>query len=173
MVKFLLLMSSLRHPVRIKFLPSLAFSIARRRSSVTTNDPIKPPSKNWPRAFEKRHPELKARRVKAMDLKRHKNNIYYKIKEWFKVISKVLEDPDIQLENVYNIDETGVMLSKLGSVKLLVGKDDLRDYRGAGAKRTIVTAIECISADSKSLLPLIIWPASTHRSNWTTYPTPG
>ncbi|KAF2818107.1 hypothetical protein CC86DRAFT_309891 [Ophiobolus disseminans] len=81
LVKFLLLMSSLRHPVRIKFLPSLAFSIARRRSSVTPNNPIKPPGKNWPRAFQKRHPELKARRVKAMDWKRHENNIYYKIKE--------------------------------------------------------------------------------------------
>jgi hypothetical protein len=33
--------------------------------------------------------------------------------------------------------------------------------------------IECISADGRSLLPLIIWPAATHGSNWTTYPTPG
>jgi hypothetical protein len=63
LVKFLLLISSLGHLVRIKFLPLLAFSIARRRSSVTPNDPIKPPGKNWPRAFEKRHPELKARCV--------------------------------------------------------------------------------------------------------------
>ncbi|KAF2874193.1 hypothetical protein BDV95DRAFT_474614, partial [Massariosphaeria phaeospora] len=75
MVKFLLLMSSLGHPVRIKFLPSLAFSIARRRSNVTTNNLIKPPGKNWPRAFETRHPELKARRVKAIDWKRHEGNI--------------------------------------------------------------------------------------------------
>jgi hypothetical protein len=103
-VKFLLLMSNLGHPVRIKFLPSLAVSIARRRSSVTTNDPIKPPGKNWPRAFEKRHPELKARRVKSIDWKRHENNIYYKIKEWFEVISEVLQDPEIQPENVYNMD---------------------------------------------------------------------
>jgi DDE superfamily endonuclease len=69
--------------------------------------------------------------------------------------------------------ETGVMSSMLGSVKVLVGKDDPRDYRGAGVKRTMVTAIECISADGRSLLPMIIWPATTHRSNWTTYPTPG
>jgi hypothetical protein len=40
-------------------------------------------------------------------------------------------------------------------------------------KRTMVTAIECISADGRSLQPLIIWPASTHRSNWTMHPTPG
>jgi hypothetical protein len=61
------------------------------------------------------------------------------------VIEKVLQDPTILSENVYNMDETGVMLSKLGSVKVLVGRDDLRDYRGAGVKRTMVTAIECIN----------------------------
>ncbi|KAF2647885.1 DDE-domain-containing protein, partial [Lophiostoma macrostomum CBS 122681] len=77
--------------------------------------------------------------------KRHNNYIYNK-------------DPAILSENVYNMDETGVMLSMLGSVKVLVGKDDLRDYRGAGVKQTTVTAIECISADG---------------SNWMIYPTPG
>jgi len=153
LVKFLLLMYNLGQPVRIKFIPSLAFSVARQRS---TNKPIKSPGKNWARAFEKRHLELKARRVRAIDWKRHGNNIHDKITEWFEVIGKVLQDRAILPENVYNIDETGVMLSLLGSVKVLVGKDDLRDYRGAGVKRTMVTAIECISADGRSLLPLII-----------------
>ncbi|PVH68416.1 DDE-domain-containing protein [Cadophora sp. DSE1049] len=70
------------------------------------------------------------------------------------------------------MDETGVMLCMLttgnlgsnilGFVKVLISKNDPRDYRGAGVKRTMVTAIECISAD-----------AVTHRSNWTTFPTPG
>jgi hypothetical protein len=80
----------------------------------------------------------------------------YKIEESFEVISEVLQDPNILSENAYNIDETGVMLSKLGSVKVLVGKDNRRDYRGTGVKRTMMTAIECISADGKSLLPLTI-----------------
>jgi hypothetical protein len=169
--EFLLQMSDLGNPVRIKFLPSLAFNIARQRS--TTNKVIKPPGKNWAQGFEKRHPALKPRRVRAIDWNRHENNIYDKITHWFEVIGKVLRDPAILPENVYNMDETGVMLSMLGSVKVLVGKDDPRDYRGAGVKRTMVTAIECISGDGRSLLPMIIWPATTHRSNWTTYPTPG
>ena len=108
-----------------------------------------------------------------MDWERHENNIYEKILYWFEVIEKVLKDLAILAENVYNMDETGVMLCMLGSVKVLVSKDDLRDYRGAGVKRTLVTAIECISANGRSLLPMIIWLASTHRSNWTTFPTPG
>jgi len=39
------------------------------------------------------------------------------------------------------MDEIGVMLSMPGSVKVLVGKDDRRKYRGARVKRTAVTAI--------------------------------
>ena len=168
--KYLKLMADLGNPVRIKFLPALAFSIARQRSM---NKATKPPGKNWPRGFQKRHPALKSRRVRAMAWERHENNIYNKIIHWFEVIREVLQDPAILPENVYNMDETGVMLCMLGSIQVLVSKDDPRDYRGAGVKRTMVTAIECISANGRSLLPMIIWPATTHRSNWTTFPTPG
>lgn len=45
LVAFLLLMSSFGQPVRIKYIPTLAFSIARRRSP--TSRPRKPPGKNW------------------------------------------------------------------------------------------------------------------------------
>jgi hypothetical protein len=37
----------------------------------------------------------------------------------------------------------------------------------------MVTAIECMSASVEYLNLMIIWPASTYRSNWTTYSTPG
>ena len=73
--------------------------------------------------------------------------------------------PDIVPENAYNMDETGIMLSRLGSVTVLIGKDNLRDYRGASIKQTLVTAIECVSASGRYLNPMIIWPASTYRSN--------
>ena len=71
------------------------------------------------------------------------------------------------------MDETGVLLSVLGSLKVLVSSQTLRNYRGTGVKRTLVTAFECISADGRCLDPLVIWPAATHRSTWTTHPTPG
>jgi hypothetical protein len=40
-------------------------------------------------------------------------------------------------------------------------------------KRMITTAIECIGTDGKYLNPMIIWSATTHRCNWTTFFTPG
>ncbi|KFZ24430.1 hypothetical protein V502_01093 [Pseudogymnoascus sp. VKM F-4520 (FW-2644)] len=108
--KYLKLMADLGNHVRIKFLPSLAFSIACQRS--TTDKAIKPPNKNWPQGFSKRHPALKSKRVRAMDWKRHDNNIYNKITHWFEVIGEVLKDATILSENVYNMDETGVMLCR-------------------------------------------------------------
>lgn len=65
LVKFLLQMSDLGQPVRIKFILFLAFYITRQRLKI--DRPRKPPSKNWARAFEKRHPETQARRVKALN----------------------------------------------------------------------------------------------------------
>jgi len=107
----------------------------------------------------------------------NKKNIYEKVFQWFEVIGPVLEHADVLPENVYkvNMDETGVMLSMLGSVKVVVGRDDMRDYRGTNVKPTLVTAVECVSGDGnvRYLSPMIIWPSSTHRSNWTTFPTPG
>ncbi|PVH71247.1 hypothetical protein DL98DRAFT_358072, partial [Cadophora sp. DSE1049] len=75
--KYLKGISDLGNPVRIKFVPSLAFVIARQRS--TTEKPINPPGKNWAQAFVRRHPALRSRRVRAINWNRHENNIYDKI----------------------------------------------------------------------------------------------
>jgi hypothetical protein len=63
--------------------------------------------------------------------------------KWFEVISRVLQDSSILPENAYNIDETGVMLSMFGSVKVLIGKDDIWGHRGASVKRTMITGLTC------------------------------
>ncbi|KAF2009134.1 hypothetical protein BU24DRAFT_82158 [Aaosphaeria arxii CBS 175.79] len=47
-------------------------------------------------------------------------------------------------KNDYNMDETGIMLSMLSSVKVLI-------------------AVDCVSASGEYLNPIIIWPASTHQ----------
>jgi hypothetical protein len=144
LVKFILHMSDLGQPVRIKYIPALAFVATRARPPA--DRPLQPPGKNWPKAFEGRHPETAARRVTALDWNRHEKNIGPKMILWFEVTGRVLRDPAIRRENVYNMDEPGVMLSMLGSVKVLVGKDDKRKHRGAHVKRKIVTVEAATSA---------------------------
>ncbi|KAJ5100120.1 hypothetical protein N7532_007121 [Penicillium argentinense] len=173
LVEYVLRSADNGYPLPVKFLRSLALIIVRQRSSIfQITDPslkVRPPGKNWPQGFYRRHPQLRARRLRAIDWKQ----IEDKVRHWFAVIGRELADPAILPGNVYNMDETGVLLSVLNSLKVLVSKDDLRKHRGTTVKRTLVTAIECISADGRFLHPLIIWPATTHRSSWTTHATPG
>ena len=170
LVKFLIQQDTLGRPVRVKYVGSIAFSLARQRSPIDRL--CKPPGKNWAQLFYKRHADvLKASKSAVLDWNRF--NIYDKAIHWFDVIGEVLQGPTILQENVYNMDETGVMLSKPNNFKVLVSKDNQHGYRGARVKRTTVTAVECISADGRFLDPMIIWPASTHRADWVTHPTPG
>jgi hypothetical protein len=61
-------------------------------------------------------------------------NIQDTLLDWFEVIGKILHDLAILPENIYSMDETEAMLSILGSMKAVVGKEDIWDYRGAGMK---------------------------------------
>jgi hypothetical protein len=89
-------MSNNGFPIPVKFLRSLALIIVRpallhfpgpynRRNESTAG-------KNWAQGFYKRHPELKARKVKALDWNRHDKGIYDKVTYWFEVFGKELND---------------------------------------------------------------------------------
>lgn len=164
-------------PLPVKALRRLALVIRRHRGSASVTEiddnTLRPPGKNYPQALYSRHPELQARSLKAIDWTRANENIYDKVKHWFDLIGKELANPDILPDNVYNMDETGVLLGHAATVKMLVHRMDTRRHRGTGVKRVLVTAIECVSAAGEVLPPLIIWPSSTHRSVWTSHPTRG
>jgi hypothetical protein len=131
---------------------SIAFSATRNRPLADRS--LKPPSPNWAKAFERHRPELVAKKNRPQDWNRY--NIYNKVKYWFEMIGEQLQNPNILPEIVYNMDEIGIMLSMLNSVKVLVGKDNTQAYKGARVKRTMVTAVECISADGRCLDSMII-----------------
>jgi len=71
LVHYLLRISNNGFPIPVKFLRSLALIIARQRSSAfqvpPADETVRPPGKNWAEASNKRHPILKARRVKTLD----------------------------------------------------------------------------------------------------------
>lgn len=175
-VEFVLRADRNGYPARVKDLRRYAAILLRKRAS-PDHGSIAPacgltPGKDWPQAFCKRHPELKVARLRALDWRRHEKNIYAKVVHWFDIMRAQLEETSILQENVYNMDETGVLLSVLGSSKYLVSSDMEKTHRGTSSKRTLITAVECISADGRSLPPLIIFPGADLRSNWVCHRAP-
>jgi hypothetical protein len=72
------------------------------------------------------------------------------------IIKDILQDPAILAENIYNINKTRIILSILGSIKVLVNKHDIRDYKSTRVKRITMTAIEYINSNNKYLNLMII-----------------
>ncbi|OKP13281.1 hypothetical protein PENSUB_1012 [Penicillium subrubescens] len=54
---------------------------------------IRPPGKNWPQGIYLRHPQLKGRRLRAIDWKRDDRQIEEKVRHWFATIGRELADP--------------------------------------------------------------------------------
>ena len=178
-VDFVLRAEGNGYPARVKDLRHYAAVVLRKRaakrgeeSSSEFSEHHFTPGKDWPQAFCKRHPELKVARLRALDWKRHEKNTYPKIVDWFDLMRVQLEEPRLLQENVYNMDETGVLLSVLGSSRYLVSSEMQKTHRGTGSQRTLITAVECISADGRSLPPLIIFPGVQLRSNWVCHEAP-
>ena len=146
--------------------------VARRKREKASKAPSQVPAKDWPQAFCKRHPEIKVARLRRLDRRRHEKNIYNKVVNWFDLMQPELEAADVIQENVYIMDETGVLISVLGTSKYLVSAEMPKTHRGTDTKRTLITAVECISADGRSLPPLIIFPGVDLRSNWVCHEAP-
>lgn len=89
LVNFLLEQDAFGRPVRIKYIRSIAFSLARRRA--LADRPSKLPGRNWPQSFCKSHPELKGSTRRALDWNRF--NIHDKVSHWFEVVGTVVQDP--------------------------------------------------------------------------------
>jgi hypothetical protein len=116
----------------LRFIRTLFFIFDRDGNGL-----IKLPGKNWSTAFPKRHPELKATTLQALEWDRHEHFIYEKVIEWYTVI----KNPALKPRNVYNMNETGVLLAVLNSLKVLVSSDNLQKCRGTGKDSTKIIVI--------------------------------
>lgn len=134
LVAYVLQCAENNFPLPVKALRRLAWLIKRRRlptsSATAPVEALQLPGKNWPQGLYLRHPELRPRRLKAIDWTRADENIIDKARQWFELIGKVLANSEIESENIYNMDETGVLLGRSATQKMLVRRDKARRTRG-------------------------------------------
>ena len=88
-IEFIFEMSDLGTHIRNNFIPLIALSVTRHRPKADRL--VRRPNKNWIK-LERMHPELRTRRAKTLNSKRHDKNIYSKVERGFDVISEVLSD---------------------------------------------------------------------------------
>ena len=80
--------------------------------------------------------------------------------------SKRLKEKDIQIEDMYNMDETGFAIGVLQWSYVVINKDSKTRYKAQPGRQEWVSVVECICADGGSITPFIILKGKKVTSSW-------
>ena len=122
----------------------------------------KPVSESWVSRFLRRHPNhLISRSGKAMAKERTKADSGAKYNLYFKLLHEKIEEYNIQPTHIFNMDEKGFQLGRVGNTKRIFSR---RLYEQKGARQALedgssewITVIACICSDGKALSPTLIF----------------
>ena len=125
----------------------------------------KPIGKRWMEGFLRRNPILRTKRARNIDSVRVNGATTAVIKSWFqRLLIPVITT--IKPENLYNMDESGIM-EGVGVNGLVVGSSERQSIqKKQPGSRAWTSFIECISASSKALPPLVIFKGKSVQQQW-------
>lgn len=103
------------HPATHTFIKEMAEEIRKRRVTEINAEmdliSYPPIGLTWVPSFLKQHPQLQTTLSRAIEISRIKTITRTTMREWFKDYWDVLKEHEIEEENVYNMDETGMFLA--------------------------------------------------------------
>ncbi|KAF7889298.1 uncharacterized protein EAF01_010031 [Botrytis porri] len=124
--------------------------------------------KKWIHSFFRRHPNIGTKKQHQIDSARVSGATSDIIKKWFRNLA-IPEIKAIKPANRWNMDEAGIMEGQ-GLNGLVVGSTDRRFIQKKQPGSRIWTSfIECISANGKSITPLVIYKGKSVQQQW--FPT--
>ncbi|KAJ5655071.1 hypothetical protein N7490_002074 [Penicillium lividum] len=123
--------------------------------------------KNWPSTFINRREEIRTRFSRRYDYQRALNEDPKSLREWFITVQRIIDENGIQVEDIYNFDETGFAMGLISAQKVVTRAE----YYGRRSilqpgNREWVTAIETICADGYSLPPCVIFKGKVAIAGW-------
>ena len=79
------------------------------------------------------------------------------INKWFDAVESMLAQHDIQLRDVYNMDETGFSISMIQASCVVIDSQQRTQYQTQPSRQEWVSIVECIYTDGTTIAPLIIF----------------
>jgi len=118
--------------------------------------------------FIQLYQELKSKYSRKYDFQRAKCENSELIQGWFTRVQQTIQQYGIQVEDIYNMDETGFQMGVTSTAKVVSGFETKQSHAKAlqPGNREWVTAIICINAVGWALPPQIIFAAANHQSLW-------
>jgi hypothetical protein len=112
----------------------------------------------WTDQFFRQHPDLKAKFYRGLDQQRALASDLVILSYWFDLYKETIAKYNVNLSDIYNIDEKGILIGLIHKTKVIVSilearKSCLKNCIQPG-NREFVTLIECISTSGR---PLSLW----------------
>lgn len=128
----------------------------------------------WYYNFMQRHPELSLRRPECTSIARACGFNRPQVQIFFDNLKIVREKHNIGLDNIYNVDETGIQTSTKRPPKVISVKGKKQVGAVASTERgQLVTAICCCSASGKFIPPCLIFPRKKRNPRYLEGTPPG
>jgi hypothetical protein len=90
----------------------------------------------------------------------------FAIKEFFDMLTRVMEEFGILPENLYNMDEKGIQLGIGARISAIIDRNQQTAYSIEDGNRELVTIIKTICADGSTLHPSVIFQGQRRNSEW-------
>ena len=107
----------------------------------------KPLGVNWYEKFLARHPDYHLKYSKALDQARKDISTPESYRKWFDLYTNTIKEYGILPGDQYNMDEKGIAMGLIDSVKAIVSKEEMSKYMVQPGNREWVSLIECVSED--------------------------
>ncbi|CEL00931.1 hypothetical protein ASPCAL00523 [Aspergillus calidoustus] len=148
---------------KVSHVQQMAYLVLQEGSST----PPKPLGKNWVTSFIKRHESIKSRFARKYNCQRALCEDPRAMREWFDNLKALREENGIQLEDIYNFDETGFAMGQIATTRVVTRAEILgKPYIIQPGQREWVTSIECIGSTGFVVPPCIIFKGKVHIEGW-------
>ena len=89
------------------------------------------------------------------------------LRKWFDAFEEeVVNDPDVLLENVYNMDESGFSIGTIKAGRVIIDSKAPNQFQAQPGRQEWVTVVECICADGTSIPPYVIFKGKDLNIKW-------
>jgi hypothetical protein len=132
----------------------------------------KKPSRNWIYKFLKQHPSITLATASGINPTHAKTFNEPVVGHFFDKLTKLIEDNNIPIKNIYNMDEKGCQRGgkKMASrCKYLYSRKQRAKYKHRSANLELVTILEAVCADGTNLKLGFVFSGTTQCPEWFDY----
>lgn len=148
------------------FPPSIPRAREMANRILRMNGDLDPIGKAWLSQFVRRNPRVHSVVGRRIEAPRAEVATPEQVRAFLELFERTRKQLNIRLEDIYNMDETGIALGICTNTRVLADARKKKAYIKSPENREWVSIIESISADGRKLRPLTIFKGQSLQTTW-------